>query len=221
MKSIELFFIKFILTQITVLLAWQEVKAIIDYLHQDFSYKPMGPYMIKSSKVPDMDCHPFYQPRQYFVGSLTPDQYMQQVERQTSGEGQMQEVMITVATVIVTLLLELISFVEDDNPILVYLDHLFTLLLPHFTLRMNAINWGDTCIERSSILDIISYSNLSRIGPIAFGVVILVLLMGLASVTCQLLSSLWWTLLGGLLMCAALFYIVFIDAVVLTVSSPL
>ena len=129
--------------------------------------------------------------------------------------------MITVATVLVTLVLELISFVADENPILVYLDHLFTFLLPHFTLKMNAINWGDTCIEQSQILDIINYFDLYKVGPATFGVVIGTLILLLVSVTCELLSNFAWTVFVGLVLCASVFYIVFIDAVVLTVSSPL
>ena len=60
MKNFHLFFLRFVLAQVTVYMAWMEVKAISDYVNNDLAYYPMGPYMIKSSKIPNADCHQFY-----------------------------------------------------------------------------------------------------------------------------------------------------------------
>ena len=146
---------------------------------------------------------------------------MEKVYQATQNNHPTQEMMITIVTVIVTFALEVFSFMDDQNPVLLYLDHLFTLLLPHFTLMMNAISWGDTCIEDSWILNVVDYLDLYDVGPITFTILIVMVVLLLISAICDLFTHFFWSVFMGLLGCGAIFYIILIDAIVQTVSSPL
>lgn len=60
-KKIILFFLKFMLTQITILNTFEEFMRIINHLRTDFNYVPLGPFLVKTSMVPEGEgCHLFY-----------------------------------------------------------------------------------------------------------------------------------------------------------------
>lgn len=71
---------------------------------------------------------------------------MQQVETVIKNEYLYFEVVMVGLTLSMSLTIELISFVSD-NEILMILDNVITLLLPHFSLYVNTISWGDLCIQ--------------------------------------------------------------------------
>ena len=59
----ELFelFLKFILTQLTLLIIVEGALDIATYSTVDFNYQPQGPYLVKTSKIPaGVSCHEFY-----------------------------------------------------------------------------------------------------------------------------------------------------------------
>ena len=61
-------FLKFILTQLTLLIIVEELNRIISYSFIDFNYQISGPYLVKSSKIPSsVTCHQFYDPKEDLV----------------------------------------------------------------------------------------------------------------------------------------------------------
>ena len=56
------------LTQITILITFEEFMRIINHLRTDFNYAHLGPYMVKTSMVPEGEgCHLFYEKDADFV----------------------------------------------------------------------------------------------------------------------------------------------------------
>ena len=160
-KQIPLMFLKFMLTQLSILITFEEFNRIITYTHMEFNYQIMGPYLIKSSKIPPSGaCHQFYDPSIDFVESLgtryTHKEYMERMQDLTTHHNQWLETPIAGITLAAGLIIELIGFVSENN-ILILLDYLLTMLLPHFTLFINTVSWGDLCIEDSMVLNVMEF----------------------------------------------------------------
>ena len=69
-NGIPLMFLRFILTQLTLFIAFEEFNRIFKYSNMEFNYHPMGPHLLKSSKVPPNNvCYQFYDQNIPFVQS--------------------------------------------------------------------------------------------------------------------------------------------------------
>lgn len=67
-NAIPLMFLRFILTQLTFYITFEEFNRIIKYSYTDFNYEVQGPYLVKSSKIPSGDvCHQFYDEESGFI----------------------------------------------------------------------------------------------------------------------------------------------------------
>ena len=99
-------FLKFILTQLTILITVEELNRIIQYSFLDFNYQIQGPYLLKTSRIPaEDDCHQFYNPKFDLVYSLgipyTHSEFMQKISSLTLNHNQGIEVpLATLAFVI-------------------------------------------------------------------------------------------------------------------------
>lgn len=143
-------FLKFIITQLTLLITVEELNRIIQYSFLDFNYQIQGPYLLKTSRIPaNDDCHQFYNPKVDLVYSLgvayTHAEFMEKIQLVTLRHNQGLEVPLAVLAFVIGVIIELIGFINESDTV-VLLDNLFTLLLPHFTLFINTVNWGDLCI---------------------------------------------------------------------------
>lgn len=117
-------------------------------------------------------------------------------------------------------IIEMISFAYT-NELLSNLDLAINLLLPHFTLMMNAIKWGDICILHSPILNILQYSVLSYTGQLTFGTVcILVIVYGLMEATG--LMKIWWcSLIFAAVVCLEIAWILILNLAIIMNSSTI
>lgn len=84
------------------------------------------------------------------------------------------------------------------------------MLLPHFTLLVNTVSWGSSCIEYSSILDIFEYLFLDKIGFITLGATLLLLILYLGMAALGLEGDLS-QFCFGLIVSIYLVYVLIID----------
>ena len=93
------------------------------------------------------------------------------------------------------------------------LDNLITLLLPHFSLYVNTISWGDLCIQESPILNILDFTIMGQIGYITISCFVILLFLLMLLIGCKVKMNSPLILLYGFLVGLFSCYVIAIDII--------
>lgn len=109
-KEILELFLKFILTQITILIVVEELNRLITSSLNDFNYEAFGPYMMKTSRIPEPNsCYEFYNPDidlVYLYGkAYTHNEYMGNIREVTLNHNQSLEFPMAIISLIIGLVI--------------------------------------------------------------------------------------------------------------------
>lgn len=93
------------------------------------------------------------------------------------------------------------------------LDNLFTILLPHFTLFINTVNWGDLCIEDSDIFNVVDYDMLGIVPIITFSWIVGMVVIFIILLSCQIHYNSPVIFIYGCFLCLLALYLITVDLI--------
>ena len=96
---------------------------------------------------------------------------------------------------------------------MVIIDNLFTLLLPHYTLYINTVSWGDQCVGDSDIFNVLDYTIMGLIPYITLACVVGLMVLLLLLVGCQVDRNNPFVFMYALLVSIFSLYLITIDMI--------
>ena len=81
---------------------------------------------------------------------------MQKVKNLTLHHSQLFEIPLVAFTLLAGIFIEILGFLTESQ-VLIVIDNLLTMLLPHWTLYINTVSWGDLCVEDSLVFKILGF----------------------------------------------------------------
>ena len=137
---------------------------------------------------------------------------MIKVKNRTLHHSQVFEIPLVAFTLLAGIFIEILGFATESQALFV-VDNLLTMLLPHWTLYINTVSWGDLCVEESLVFKIVGFEIMGKIGYITCGALVLVILTLFVLLVCNADPNGILFFCFGCVCCLVVFYIISVDII--------